>query len=289
MKTVMNLGPLMRKFTIKEAFQVAKDAGFDGVDLTLCDVFKNDTYWLEDDYLEKARALRAEADAIGIRVLQAHAPFNGTTEYAEELFEHTKRSIEIAAICGAECIVVHPIQHLPYFDDPKNVEIVFDYNMDFYGKMVPIAREYGIKLAIENMWRTNRKRGVIDHSVCSRPEEFCHYVDELQKRYGDTITACLDIGHTVLVGVDPCEMIEKLGSRIGALHIHDNDYVKDLHLIPGHGQMNFEAVHAALKKAGYRGHYTLECTGYPFDEEMVRMYTEYLGKVARHYADGLDR
>ena len=286
MKIALNNSLALNQYTLEESLQLFKDAGFDGIDLTFGDIFKKDPSWLEGDHLERARLLKAEADRIGISVLQAHAPFDSTTDYAESKFEWTKRSIEIAGICGADCIVVHPIQHLSYFDDPKNADVLFDYNMEFYGRLAPIADAYGIRIATENMWRTNKKRGVIDHSVCSRPEEFCRYVDELQKRWGSTFTACLDLGHTVLVGVDPCEMIRTLGSRIGALHIHDNDHVKDLHLIPGHGQMDFDAIHAALKEAGYHGHYTLECTGYPFDREMVQMYTEYLAKVARHYANG---
>ena len=283
MKTVLNLSVLLESFSYEEALKVMKDAGFDGVDLSLCKTSSIE-YFLDEDYLQKAEAFKKQAEDLGLAILQAHAPFNGTIEYGEDKFHLTQRSVEVAGLCGADCIVVHPIQYLPYFDDPKNREILFDYNMEFYGRLAPLAEKYGIKIATENMWRTNKKRGIIDHSVNSRSEEFCRYIENLQTRYGDLFTACLDLGHAGLVGEDPAQMIRALGPYLGALHIHDNDYVKDLHLIPGHGQMDWNAIHQALKEVGYQGHYTLECTAYPFDQEMARMYAEYLGKVSRHYA-----
>ncbi len=281
MKTVANLGGIA-KGTPEEKLAMIKAAGFDAADITICGAALS---LLEGDYIARAKALRAKADELGLPILQAHAPFDSTTAYAEEKFELTKRSIEFAALCGAEFIVVHPIQHLSYFDDPKNPEILFDYNMEFYGRLKPIADAYGIKIATENMWRTNKMRQVIDHSVCSRPEEFCRYVDGLQQRYGDTFTGCLDIGHTVLVGVDPCQMIRTMGSRIGTLHVHDNDYHKDLHLAPGLGSMDYDAITAALKEIGYKGPFTLECHTCSLDQEGTALYLQFLAGTARLLAD----
>ncbi|MBQ7935306.1 MAG: sugar phosphate isomerase/epimerase [Clostridia bacterium] len=286
MKIAINNSVLLKQYTVEESLWILKNAGFDGADLSLHEILK-DPAWQGDDYVEKAKALKAEADRIGFPILQAHAPFDSTIDYAENKFEWTKRSVEIAGICGAKCIVVHPIQYLSYFDDPKNADILFDINMEFYGRLKPIADQYGIKIATENMWRTNPKRQVIDHSVCSRPEEFCRYVDELQQRYGDTFTGCLDLGHMVLVGEDPCAMIRTMGSRIGALHVHDNDYRKDLHTIPGHGDMNFPAITEALKEIGYRGIYTLEC-GSSLPRELLPVGVSYMANIARHFANKID-
>lgn len=282
MKTVANLGSIANEFSVKERLAMIKAAGFDGADITLCGP---QVALLEGDYLAAARDVRAEADRLGLPILQAHAPFDSTTAYAEEKLELTKRSIEFAGICGAHCIVVHPIQHLSYFDDPKNAEILFEYNMEFYGKLKDVADRYGIRIATENMWRTNKMRQVIDHSVCSRPEEFCRYVDELQRLYGNTFTGCLDLGHTVLVGVDPCQMIGAMGHRVGALHVHDNDYHKDLHLAPGLGSMNYNAITAALKEIGYKGHFTLECHASSLDRAGTHLYLQFLAGVSRQLAD----
>ncbi len=282
MKIIANCESIPNTYTREEKLLLIKEAGFDGADLSLCGIH---TELLEGDYIAKAMALKAEADRLGLPILQAHAPFDSTADYAEEKFEYTRRSVEFAGICGAECIVVHPIQHLSYYDDPKNPAILFDYNMEFYGRLKETADQYGIKIATENMWRTNKMRQVIDHSVCSRPAEFCRYVDELQKRYGDTFTACLDIGHTVLVGEDPCETIRTMGSRIGTLHVHDNDYRKDLHLAPGLGSMNYEAITAALWEIGYSGHFTLECHICSLGHEGAPLYLQFLAGAARLLAD----
>ena len=48
--------------------------------------------------------------------------------------------------------------------------------MKFYKSLIPYCEEYGIKVAVENMWQYP---GMISHSTCSRPEEFIRYIDEL--------------------------------------------------------------------------------------------------------------
>ena len=57
-------------------------------------------------------------------------------------------------------------------------------------------------------------------------------------------------------------MIYALGSRIGALHLHDNDQWKDSHQLPFTMSIDFEAVTAALKEVGYTGWVTLEAYNY---------------------------
>ena len=82
-------------------------------------------------------------------------------------------------------------------------------------------------------------------------------------------------------------MIRTMGSRIGALHVHDNDYRKDLHTIPGHGDMNFPAITEALKEIGYRGIYTLEC-GSSLPRELLPVGVSYMANIARHFANKID-
>ena len=75
--------------------------------------------------------------------------------------------------------------------------------MKFYRRLLPYCEEYGIKIAVENMWQYP---GMISHSTCSRPEEFIQYVDGISSQWA---VACLDIGHTVLVREQPDEFIDR--------------------------------------------------------------------------------
>ena len=68
----------------------------------------------------------------------------------------------------------------------------------------------------------------------------------------------------VLVGEDPIPMIRHMGGkRITALHIHDNNYRKDMHTLPGNGLMEMAKIFETLKEVGYNGIYTMELTRNP--------------------------
>lgn len=74
------------------------------------------------------------------------------------------------------------------------------------------------------------------------------------------IVACLDIGHAEMKGSETSavEMIKALGSRLQALHIHDNDKWHDSHQIPFSMSIDFKPIVKALKEINYKGYFTLE-------------------------------
>jgi sugar phosphate isomerase/epimerase len=62
----------------------------------------------------------------------------------------------------------------------------------------------------------------------------------------DNIHVCLDLGHAhVTVGI--AEAIGTLGKRVGEVHVHDNHGMKDEHLWPGDGTIEWPSVVESLK------------------------------------------
>ena len=57
-------------------------------------------------------------------------------------------------------------------------------------------------------------------------------------------------------------MIRELGSRLQALHIHDNDKHGDSHQIPFSMKIDFNEIAKALKDINYQGELTLEADRY---------------------------
>lgn len=53
-----------------------------------------------------------------------------------------------------------------------------------------------------------------------------------------------------------------IGSRLKALHIHDNDQLHDSHQIPFSMKIDFVPIVKALKEIGYDGYFTLEASSY---------------------------
>jgi len=93
------------------------------------------------------------------------------------------------------------------------------------------ARPLGVRLLVENL-----------PGDPTTPE---HLMEILTTGHLDSIGVCLDLGHAhFTVGVP--EAIATLAGRIVQVHAHDNHGLKDEHLWPGEGTIDWPATAAAL-------------------------------------------
>lgn len=275
MKLVNRTGALMVKYDMDlyKAADMIIDAGFDALDLS----FPDDNY--KEMPMDKSfyTELRKYVEDKGVYFSQAHAPAPSSYRdeaQSEEMFKDIVSTIERASYAGAKNIVVHPCQHLYYVD--KGVpEYLFEYNMKFFKRLIPYAEEYGITIAIENMWQWFKREypDIIGHSTCSRPAEMIRYVDELNH---PLMKCCLDLGHAAVVREQPDEFIRALGNkRLACLHVHDVDGADDSHTLPYFGILRWEQVMQALAEIDYKGDFTYEACGF-FREKPVELYPGYL-------------
>ena len=259
------------------------DAGFDAIDFSF---HISEQYYGEctdgEAGKEKFKAWRSIAESRGLVFNQAHAPEGSSFRDMDRTvrrFHDIRRAIRNASYLGIPTIVVHPVQHLPYCE-PGVPEQLFEWNMQFYNALKPYAEEYGVKIGVENMWQ--QPNGIIDHSTCSRPEEFVRYIDTLNSEW---FVACLDIGHAPICRVDPAELIRALGKdRLKALHVHDVDGKDDLHTMPYCSKINWDSVCAALKEIGYEGDFTYEIGGFfsPLPKELLLPAAKFSVATGRH-------
>ena len=241
----------------EKAIEHVAKAGFDAWDFSMFAMCKYD--WgsdgllennhplASDNYLSFARKLKQVGLDNGIHCNQSHAPF---PTYCKEIRDYLKRAIECTAEAGGKICVIHPDN----FKGPHE-------NAEMYSELLPFAKEYGVKIATENMWCWDK---TLDHSTfaaCATPQSFCEHVDVLND---DFMVACLDIGHAEMKGSDTTavEMIKALDTRLQALHIHDNDKWHDSHQIPFSMNIDFVPILKALKEINYRGYFTLEADCY---------------------------
>ena len=250
---------LTKLYDERTAIRMLAEAGFDGIDFSMFHLTEgNDHPLLTDHWREEAQSLRAFAESLGMPFVQGHAPYSFRDRtpdgWRKHNFARTVRAIEIAGVLGIRELVVHPMQFLPY---KQNAETLHQYNMEFYRALIPHAQKAGVRICLENMWQRNSKRGnMITHSTCSRAEEAAAWVDELNTPA--TIGYCLDLGHCGLVELDAADEIRKLGHRITALHVHDNDFIQDQHILPYQGNADWKEILSALKEVGYQGPFTFE-------------------------------
>ena len=274
-----------------KVLRMLKDAGFTAYDFSIFN-----PGWLEpnlivsgDDYLERAKALRAYADGIGLPCNQAHAPFPtyihecvsyegvDNAEYNARAKVEIRRAIEIAGILGAKVCVVHPCN-----------DYTPEENALLYREFEDVARKAGVKIGVENMWNWKHGEAHACAAACSHHDNFKAHMDLLPK---DVFVACLDIGHAEMAGLDTdlVQMIERLGDDLQALHIHDNDCVHDQHALPFTRSICFEGMLDALKRIGYKGDITMEACRFAekFPLELYPACARLMADIGKYMRDQL--
>ncbi len=267
----------------EKAVELVAKTGFDAWDFSLFQMCKKKNGLLvptkhptaQSDYLSFARKLRQIGLDNGIVCNQGHAPFPSSPQSADYL----KRAIECVAEAGGEICVIHPMND----GNPEE-------NAQMYFELLPFAKEHNVKIATENMWNWKPFQKHSCFAACATPESFNAHLDAV---IDDFFVACLDIGHAEMKGSDTTavEMIKALGSRLKALHIHDNDKLHDSHQIPFSMKIDFVPIVKALKEIGYDGYFTLEASYYldNYKKEDVPECVKKLKDSARKLADMFEK
>ena len=251
---------IAEKYGDYKGAEILKKAGYDCLDYTYLPNSRAPVgeIALGEDYVEYAKNFKAYLDSIQMVCNQAHAPNVKGEVWDESNPSYAKvvRAMESAAILGAEYIIVHPLRLAPYEERPVGV---VNYNEKFYKTLQPYCEKFGIKIGIENLFFFDTQRKC-HRSLLGLPME----LNEISRRMNpDYFGICLDIGHTVFSGYYPHDFIAELvPGTVKCLHVHDNHYSSDAHLLPHMGQFCWRKIVQELKKHGYDGDLTYEVTNY---------------------------
>lgn len=290
MKISTQTGSFMKYFSDKEIVDILFEAGFDAIDYSFFDTGRCNPDISEEEYKKRFSELKKYAEDKGLYFNQSHAPHPSSLmdeDFTKRRFDELVISLKNSSYLGVRNIIIHPLQHLRYYTN-ENIEALYEMNLEFYARLIPYCEEYGITMCTENMWQCYGDSQKIWDSTCSRAEEFKRYVDGVNSPY---LKACVDLGHTVLVGENPVRMLEVLGDRVAALHVHDNDGIHDSHTLPFHGIIKWNEVAKALKDINYSGEITLETEGFfhkSFPKEIYRDATKYMAEVTRRFCEMIE-
>lgn len=249
------------RFGFEAGVKILHDAGYDFLDYSMFDMVSDASALVQPDWREVTERRKKYCDENGIFFNQSHAPFSfnwANPEICEKVAKpRIEQSIEISGMMGVRVAIVHPLHWFPFKGFEKEAR---EMNLAYYRGLIPVARNAGVKIGFENMWQKEVKRKCISDDVGSRAADLASYIDEIDSEW---VTACLDLGHVSLIGEEAEDAIRLLGhDRLGALHVHDNSYTGDDHLLPGQGKMNWDAIMAALKEIDYTGDFTYEADGF---------------------------
>ncbi len=261
------------RFGDSAAAELIAKAGFDALDYSFYWT-KDDTDMLGDDYLDRAKALRAHLDSLGIVCNQTHTPFDLRSDDPFELsnprYLRLIRSLEASAVLGADHAIVHRVC-APAGTDPTA------YNLAFYRGLIPYCERFGVHIAVENLFTGNPNDAVFD-----TPAKLTDVVTKIGSPW---CAACVDLGHASITGNEPQDFVAAMDASIlRALHVQDNDYQSDRHWLPYMGKIDWDAVAKALAGIGYEGDLTLEVFAWQNKQppELAAETLRYAERIGRH-------
>jgi sugar phosphate isomerase/epimerase len=144
-----------------------------------------------------------------------------------EAMDEIKRALESAELIPFSNLVLH----LGEREDGWSQRSI-EYAITALEHLGAFAHPLGVRLLVENL--------------TSEPTTPEHLITILNLGHQTSVGICLDLGHAhITVGIS--EAIATLGNRIATVHVHDNHAVKDEHLWPGDGTIDWPAAVTALK------------------------------------------
>lgn len=258
MKKSINLWafPYPSRWSLQECLQLARDAGFDGVELN---------FDLESDLSIKAtdediRGIRRLAEKTGIAISGVCSflfwPYPMTAndpENRRKSLEFANRMIEAAALLGTENLLVVPgAVNAPWIEnfDPVPIDVCGRRAREAVRSLIPKAEKAGVYLNIENIFTSG---------YLFSPQEMIDFVDSFGS---DRVKIHFDTGN-IMEYQFPEHWVPLLGKRIRNIHFKEWD--KRTHEFNLHtfrtlldGTTNWPAVIRELDKIGYRGYLTFE-------------------------------
>jgi hexulose-6-phosphate isomerase len=231
---------LPKSLSILEAFQLAKDCGFEEIECP--------TTPEKDKAEEMLAAYRKTGLRIHSVMNQAHwsSPLSSPDPaVVEKSMEGMRASIANAKLWGSDTVLLVPA----VVNADVSYAQAWERSQRQIRQLIPIAQEARVIIGIEEVW----------NKFLLSPLEFAKYIDSFES---PTIRAYFDVGNVAISGY-PQDWIRVLGKRIVKLHIKDfkfENYVASFSPLK-EGKIDWRAVYTALAEIKFKGSATVELPG----------------------------
>ena len=270
--------PYPERMSLRECMQLAKDAGFDGIELN---------YDLDNDLSPKSgtkeyAAIRRMADEIGIRISGLCSflfwPYPLTSNdpvKRERGIELAGKIAQAAHDLGVENVLVVPgAVHIPWRTDHEPVpnDVCDQRAREAVGRLEKQAAKLKVSLNIEN---------IFFNGYLMTPMEMNAFVDSFQSEH---VRVHFDTGNISMFQFAE-HWVPVMGKRIQNIHFKEftkkgTDYSLETFRPLLDGTTNWPAVMDALDAVGYRGYVTFE---------YFHPYPHYPEALIYQTSDSLDR
>ena len=260
---------------IKKCFKLAKDAGFDGVEVALDENGPVSLTSTREEMLE----LKAYAESLGLELYSVASGLYWSYNYTSKVKENrekaksiTRKQLEIASWLGCDTILVVPGAVNVAFEPGSEIveyDVAYERALAALKELAPYAEELKVSIGVENVW----------NKFLLSPVEMADFIDKVGSDY---VGSYFDVGNVLYIGY-PEHWIKALGSRIKKVHF--KDYRREAGGLCGFvdllsGDVNWPAVMAQFEKVGYDGWVTAE---------MLPPYTYYPETIIYNTSNAMDK
>ncbi len=265
MKIGINSWTLPTNLTIEETFKVAKEAGFETIELNMAEDVKHETIvselGLEDSphvtlkmKADELQAIKQLADQYELPIssvataLHWKYPLNSPDPtIREQGKEVARRMIDACRIFGGDTVLIVP----GIVTADNDYETCYRLAQEGLRELAPYAEAKGIVIGVENVW----------NKFLYSPLEMRQFIDEINHPF---IKIYFDAGNVLQFGF-PHQWVSILGERIAKVHVKDfNTTVGNItgftNLLAG--DLDWPRLMSALKESGYDGPITAELSPY---------------------------
>ena len=231
-----------------------KQAGFDGVLLWWSNGFGRDADGL-NEYLKGPEVARTA----GLYIENIHAPVENQNRLWEDNLEGATlhdcylKCIEDCSNFEIPTIVIH----LPNNDYKCN-----SLGLDRINEIIDKAEKKNINIAFENMRNLNNIDFIFKNVQSSRVG-FCYDAGHHYRHYPDV------------------DLLEAYGSKVKAIHLHDNNGILAEHGLPFDGNLDWNLIMRNLASQNYQGNVAIEAMNWEYEHLTINEFLAEAYKRAR--------
>ena len=281
MKKSINLWafPYPDKWSLRECFEIAKNAGFDGIEVN----FNLEGEFSAESSADEIRDVRRLASEVGIDISGVCSflfwPYSMTHNDAdrrEQGIELALKMVEAARLLETPNLLVVPgAVYAPWVEnfEPVPNDLCYQRARAAVRRILPAAQKAGVSINIENIFA---------NGFLFSPQEIAQFVDSFGS---DSVAVHFDTGN-IMQYQFPEHWPPILGKRIRNVHLKEWDKRTqefNLHTFRTllDGTTNWPAVVEALDAVGYRGYLTFEYF-HPFEhypEALIYQTSDALDRI----------
>ena len=274
--------------SIESCMRLAKDAGFEGIELALAGKGPLSLMSGDDEIL----AVKKTAEGIGLPInalatgLYWQYSLTSDREDIREKAKHVaRRQMEIGKLLGADTVLVCPgavgvdFQPRDVVPDANEIEffagseiidydIAYERSVEAMKELARHAEKTGVKIGVENIW----------NKFLLSPLEMRGYIDAIGSA---SVGVWLDVANMMMYGY-PEHWIKILGKRI--IKVHFKDFRCAVKTLDGFvdllaGDVNWKKVREGLESIGYDGW---------ANGEMCPTYRQYTDQMIYNCSQAMD-